>query len=103
MAPLLIWKGSVYMIFKKWAVLLLVIGVYFAGFFTYYFMEVATNDGFNDYRVFFRDENGKDWTHIAPTNEGDLWIYDAMDRKVLFIENPKQSNQLKVIEKELNK
>ncbi|QOS97881.1 hypothetical protein JNUCC42_15175 [Brevibacterium sp. JNUCC-42] len=91
------------MTFTKPQLLISVILAYIAILLTLNFVEAKSDSsGFQDHRVFFKDENGTGLVHTASTNEGDLWIYNSGSREVIFVKNPKQSNQLNIIKKELD-
>lgn len=54
-----------------------------------------------EHRVFFKDENGGNLIHVTSTPQGDLWIYNAGDQEVYYLDNPKESNKIKIMKQKL--
>ncbi len=52
--------------------------------------------------IYFKDLNGGNLVNITSTNEGDLWIYNAGDKEIIFVENPTQSKQINIVRKALD-
>lgn len=81
---------------------LLIVSAFVAGSFTWAIIPTAqTSDSLQDYRIFFRDEIGSGLVHVKTTPQGDLWIYNAGDQSIYYIENPKESQQINILKKQI--
>lgn len=55
-----------------------------------------------DYNLYTRDMSGSSYIHSEVTPQGDLWIYNSEDKKIYYMENPKNNDgKISVIEKVL--
>ncbi|EJL46024.1 hypothetical protein BAG01nite_35390 [Brevibacillus agri] len=81
---------------------LLIVSAFVAGSLTWAIISTAqTSESLQDYRVFFRDENGSGLVHVTTTAQGDLWIYNAGAQEIYYIDNPKESKQINILKKKI--
>lgn len=79
----------------------LIVLAFIAGSLPWVITSFQNGEAQQEHRVFFKDENGGNLIHVTPTAQGDLWIYNAGDQEIYYIDNPKETKQINVIKKKL--